>query len=528
MYLTQGLKRSAQVAYNQMSTCMMGQNGERRRTWGETRARVAKLAGGLRALGLGEGDRVAILALNSDWYFEFFYATAWAGGVFVPINIRLAPPEVAYWMNDSEAQILFIDAQFAPMLQALKGKLPHVQQIVFIGEGSDDPANVPAGMHGFEAILQAADPVPDAERGYEDLAGLFYTGGTTGRSKGVMLSHRNMIYNTFNVMSVLHHEPSARYLHAPPMFHMADCVAVFGRTQVANSHYFIPMFTPEGTMDAIRRWGITDTLLVPTMVNMTVNHPKVGDYDLSSLRRLAYGASPMPEAVIVRAMQVMPDVEFYHAYGQTECAPLTSANGPESHVFEGPLAYKFRSVGRSVSGVEVQIRDANDIEVPRGEVGEICVRGANVMQGYWKLPELTAETLRGGWMHSGDGGYMDEDGYIYIVDRMKDMIVSGGENIYSAEVENAVQMFPAVAECAVIGVPDDKWGERVHAIVRLKEGETATPEQIIEHAHSQIAGFKCPRSVEFATEPLPLSGAGKILKTELRKPYWEGKTKAVN
>jgi long-chain acyl-CoA synthetase len=524
MYLTQGLKRSAQIKRDATSTCILGPDGqERRRTWSETKARVAKLAGAMQSLGLETGDRAAILALNSDRYFEFFYGTSWAGGVFVPVNIRLAPPEVEHWMNDSEAKILFIDAMFAPMLKALEGKLPHVEHIVYLGD--DD---VPAGMHGFEAILEAAEPVADAERGYEDLAGLFYTGGTTGRSKGVMLSHRNLVFNAFNTIALLQYEADARYLHAPPMFHIADCVAVFGITQLGLEHYFIPAFNPQVTLEAIQQWQITDTLLVPTMVNMMVNFPGVETYDLSSFRHLAYGASPMPEAVILRAMDVMPNVKFYHAYGQTECAPITSINCPESHAFEGPFAYKFRSPGKAAPGVEVEIHDENDVEVPRGEVGEICVRGANVMQGYWRQPELTAETLRGGWMHSGDGGYMDDDGYIYVVDRVKDMIISGGENIYSAEVESAVQMFPAVAECAVIGVPDEKWGERVHAIIRLKEGESTTEEQIIEHSRTQIAGFKCPRSVAFVTEPLPLSGAGKILKTDLRKPYWEGKGKGVN
>ena len=350
---------------------------------------------------------------------------------------------------------------------------------------------------GFEAILEAAEPVADAERGYEDLAGLFYTGGTTGRSKGVMLSHRNLVFNAFNTIALLQYEADARYLHAPPMFHIADCVAVFGITQLGLEHYFIPAFNPQVTLEAIQQWQITDTLLVPTMVNMMVNFPGVETYDLSSFRHLAYGASPMPEAVILRAMDVMPNVKFYHAYGQTECAPITSINCPESHAFEGPFAYKFRSPGKAAPGVEVEIHDENDVEVPRGEVGEICVRGANVMQGYWRQPELTAETLRGGWMHSGDGGYMDDDGYIYVVDRVKDMIISGGENIYSAEVESAVQMFPAVAECAVIGVPDEKWGERVHAIIRLKEGESTTEEQIIEHSRTQIAGFKCPAQRRF-------------------------------
>ena len=524
MYLTQGLKRSAQIKGNQTSTCILGPDGgERRRTWSQTRDRVAKLAGALRKLGLGEGDRAAILALNSDRYFEFFYGTVWAGGVFVPINIRLAPPEVEHWLNDSEAKILFIDTQFAPILAAREGKIPHVKQIVYLGDDA-----VPEGMHGFEDIVAAADPVPDAERGYEDLAGLFYTGGTTGRSKGVMLSHRNLVFNSFNSLVLLKYEGSTRFLHAPRMFHIADCVAVFGGTQLGIEHYFIPAFNPQITLEAIERWRITETLLVPTMVNMTVNHPGVEDFDLSSFKRLAYGASPMPEAVIMRAMELMPDVQFFHAYGQTECAPITCINGPESHVFEGPMAYKFRSPGQAAPGCEVEIRDENGNEVPRGEVGEICVRGANIMQGYWRQPELTAEALRGGWMHSGDGGYMDEDGYIYVVDRVKDMIISGGENIYSAEVESAVQMFPAVAECAVIGIPDEKWGEAVHAIVRLKEGESATAQQIMDHCHEQIAGFKCPRSVDFVTDPLPLSGAGKILKTELRKPYWEGKEKAVN
>jgi long-chain acyl-CoA synthetase len=524
MYLTQGLKRSAQIKGNQTSTCILGPDGQdRRRTWGETRDRVAKLAGAMRALGLGEGDRAAILALNSDRYFEFFYGTVWAGGVFVPINIRLAPPEVEHWMNDSGAKILFIDEQFAPMLKALDGKLPQVEQIVYLGDGEP-----PAGMHSYETILAAAEPVPDAERGYEDLAGLFYTGGTTGRSKGVMLSHRNLVFNAFNSIVLLQYETDTRFIHAPPMFHIADCVAVFGGTQLGIEHYFIPAFNPQVTLEAIQRWGITETLLVPTMVNMMVNFPGVEKYDLSSFKRLSYGASPMPEAVILRAMELMPEVKFFHAYGQTECAPITCINGPESHVFEGPMAYKFRSPGQAAPGCEVQIRDENDNEVPRGEVGEICIRGANIMQGYWRQPELTAEALKGGWMHSGDGGYMDEDGYIYVVDRVKDMIITGGENVYSAEVESAVQMFPAVAECAVIGIPHEKWGEQVHAIVRLREGMSATAEDIIAHAHTQIAGFKCPRSVDFVTEPLPLSGAGKILKTELRKPYWEGKTKAVN
>ncbi|MFP6757871.1 MAG: long-chain-fatty-acid--CoA ligase [Alphaproteobacteria bacterium] len=521
MYLTQGLKRSIQIKPNVRATL----DGGREHTWREIGDRIAKLAAAMHGLGLETGDRAAILALNSDRYFEFLYATVWAGGVFVPVNTRLAAPEVAFWLKDSESTLLFVDANFAPMVAELSaaGQIPAVTQIVYMGD--DAP---PDGMHDYEALLKAADPVGDAERGYEDLAGIFYTGGTTGRSKGVMLSHRNLVFNGFNCIPALDFREDALWLHAAPMFHIADCLAIFGLTQVAATHIFIPGFSPDGVLDAFETHHITDTLLVPTMINMVVNHPGIETRDLSSLRNIAYGASPMPEAVVIRALEIIPQCKFRHAYGQTECAPLSTLNGPEAHVVEGPMAFKFRSAGRAALGVEIRIVDEDGVEVPRGEVGEIAVRGPNVMQGYWRQPELTAAALRDGWMHSGDGGRMDEDGYVYVVDRMKDMIITGGENVYSAEVEDAVHGHAAVAECAVIGIPDDKWGERVHAIVRLKDGQTVSADAIMTHCHTLIAGFKCPRSVDFRTDPLPLSGAGKILKTVLRKPYWEGHDKQVS
>ncbi len=521
MYLTQALKRAAQIKPNVLATS----DGGRAHTWGEVVVRVAKLAGALRGLGIVDGARAGVLSLNSDRYLESLYATVWAGGAFVPINTRLAPPEIAFWISDSESRVLLIDDTFAPVIAELKvaGEIPSVQHVILMSDSV--PAN---GELAYETVLGDAEAVADTARGYEDLAGIFYTGGTTGRSKGVMLSHRNLVFNTFNCIPALSFFEYARWLHAAPMFHIADCLAIFGITQVAAQHFFVPGFSPDGVLDAVQRHGITDTLLVPTMCNMLVNHPTVRDYDLSSLRHISYGASPMPEAVILKALEVIPGCRFTHAYGQTECAPLSTSNGPEAHVVDGPMAYMFRSAGRAAPGVEVMIADDSDQEVPRGTVGQIIVRGANVMQGYWRQPELTAETLRGGWMHSGDGGYMDENGYVYVVDRVKDMIISGGENVYSAEVEDAVYQHPAVAECAVIGVPDDKWGERVHAIVRLKDGEKASADDIEAHCHALIAGFKCPRSISFREEPMPLSGAGKILKTELRKPFWEGREKQVS
>lgn len=273
---------------------------------------------------------------------------------------------------------------------------------------------------------------------------------------------------------------------------------------------------------------ITHLLLVPTMITMMVHHPEVGKHDLSSVERLLFGASPMPEAVLHRASEIMPATQFVHLYGQSEASPVLTMLDPRYTCFEGPYAGRVKSAGRAVLDCSIRIHDVDDNEVPRGTIGEICARGSMVMLGYWKQPELTAQTLRNGWLHTGDGGYMDDEGFIFIVDRVKDMIISGGENVYSAETEEALYNHPAVAECAVIGVPDDTWGERVHAIVRLKPGMRATGEALIVHCHTLIANYKCPRSVDLRDEPLPLSGAGKILKTELRKPFWEDKGKRVN
>ena len=519
MYLTQALKRTMQLEGRNTATICAG----RVRTWNECGGRVVKLAGALQKLGIASGERVAVLALNSDRYFEYFYAVPWAGGVFVPINIRLAAPEVAFWLNDSGTEILFIDNNFLDIFETLEGQLETVREVVYIGDGP-----VPEGMLGYEDILAASEPATDALRGGDDLAGLFYTGGTTGRSKGVMLSHANLICNSYNVIGGMRFQPGIHWLHAAPMFHIADGLAVFGVTMVTGVHIFIPAFAPEDSLKAIEEHKVSHGLFVPTMMNALINHPDIEKYDLSSLDSVAYGASPMPEAVIRRAMEIIPNCGFTHAYGQTECAPLSSHCGPEYHVFEGPNAGRYKSVGRAALGVEIMICDKEGNEVPRGEVGEVCVRGPNIMLGYWKRPDLTAEAIRDGWMRSGDGAYMDEDGFLYIVDRMKDMIISGGENIYSAEVEDVLHEIPAVVEAAAIGIPDEKWGEAVHAIVRLRDGEKIEEAAIIAHCHEQIAGFKCPKSVSFRYEPMPLSGAGKILKTDLRQPYWEGKKKQVN
>lgn len=517
--IAQFVRRAVQTGPNKLATI----NGDRKRTWVEFDSRMRRLAGAIHALGFEPGDRIAILSLNSDRYLESLFGLSHGGFVFVPINTRLAPPEIVFWLADSECAALLVDETFAPVLPKVLPETPSVKQVIYIGEGA-----TPTGLLSFEDLLASAEPWAESIGGGSDLAGIFYTGGTTGRSKGVMLSHNNIWANALNIHPATAANEDSRYVHAAPMFHLADNAMTFVVTGYCGTHYFMPRYDPLMLLKMIAEDRISLVLIVPTMINMLVNHPDAPKYDLSAMKRLLFGASPMPEAVLRRGVELMPTVEFVHLYGQSEASPLLTMADPRYATFDGPYAGKAKSVGRSALGVEIKIFDIDDKEVPRGTVGEICARGDVVMLGYWRQPDLTARTLRNGWLHTGDGGYMDDEGFIYLVDRVKDMIISGGENVYSAETEDALYSHPAVAECAVIGVPDDKWGERVHAIVRCKPGMSVTAEDLIAHTHTRIANYKCPRTVDFWEEPLPLSGAGKILKTELRKPFWAGKEKQIN
>jgi long-chain acyl-CoA synthetase len=287
----------------------------------------------------------------------------------------------------------------------------------------------------------------------------------------------------------------------------------------------IPAFDPKVVMEAIETLGVTGTTMVPTMIGMTFAHPDFDPKRLESLRLLAYGASPMPEALLTKIIEFLPRVDLYQAYGMTEATAVTTVLTPEDHRRGGPL---LRSAGRAVPGVQISIQDPRGKILLSGEVGEVCMTSGSYLREYWKRPEETAETFRGGWYHSGDAGYLDEEGYLYLVDRVKDMIVSGGENIYTSEVENAISKHPAVLQVAVFGIPSERWGEAVHAVIVLHETATATEDEIIAHTRDWIAGYKVPRSVEFRAEPLPLSGAMKVLKRDLRAPFWEGKERKVN
>lgn len=514
------LKRVVQQQSQRTATI----DGERRHSWAEFADRVARLAGGLKQLGLQRQDRVAILSLNSDRYLEAMFAVPWAAGVYVPINTRLAAPEVEYWLENSSSETLLVDSTFLPMLPYLKDKLPQLKHIIFMGDG-----DAPEGLLAYESLLEGSDPIPADDVAPHDMVALYYTGGTTGRSKGVMLSHHNMLFNAMQGMIVQSYNTNETYLHAAPMFHAADAYNAICFCLLGATHVFTPGFDPKTTLELIVKERISRVLLVPTMVGMLMNYPELDDYDISSLTSIFYGASPMPEAVLKAAMSKYPKLEFMQAYGQTEAAPVLTLLMNEDHVQDGPRSRLLKSAGKAAPGVIVAILDDDDNELECGKIGQVCAQGDNVMLGYLGMDEVTAETLKNGWLHTGDGGYMDEEGYIFIVDRVKDMIISGGENVYSVEVEHAIYRHPAVASCAVIGIPSEKWGEQVHAVIQLKPGEAEPSESdLISHCKELIAGFKCPRSVSFQTDPLPLSGAGKILKNQLREPYWKGLGKSVN
>lgn len=520
MQLAQTLRRSALLYPDQPALI----EGEVRYTWRQFAERVARLAGGLLELGLADGDRVAMLADNSHRYVEFFFATFWAGGIAVPINTRWAAPEIRFALDDCAARILIADPAHAGIAEAQRADGAGVATLILAAD-SDTPAA--AGWTHWETLAQSP-AARDAGRGFEDIACLFYTGGTTGRSKGVMLSHANLLTNSLTAMLNMDIRAGTVHLHVSPMFHVAGGARLFSVTLAGGAHVVIPKFEIEPFLAAIERERVNITIIVPTMLNRLMQHPDLERRDLSSLRLLSYGASPMPAALLRRALERLPGVRFLQSYGMTELSPVATVLTPEFHTFEGPDAGFTASAGQPVYNADVTIRDPDGNTLPPGEIGEVCVRGPMVMKGYWNQPELTAEALRDGWMHTGDGGYLDERGFLYVVDRIKDMIVSGGENVYSAEVEDALYAHPAVAECAVIGIPSEQWGEAVHAEVVMKPGMAVTEAELITHCKGRIAGFKCPRSVHFHDTELPKSGAGKILKTDLRAPFWQHRQRAVN
>ncbi len=496
--------------------------GARRRTWKEIGERVPRLAAALRELGIRDGARVATLAMNSDRYIELFYAVPWAGGAFAPLNVRWSVPENIYALTDSQAQVLLVDDSFLEQAAELRRQLPSIRTVIYMGE-----RETPEGMLSYEGLIASHAAVEDANRKDDDLYVVFYTGGTTAHPKGVAMSHKALVYGALIYLAMLPSIEDLSFLYVAGYFHFAAASAMWYITLAGGTHVVLPKFDPVPVMVAIGEHKVTNAVLVPTMVNMLLNHPEFERHDLSSLQTCIYGGSPMPEALMLQAMKRLPTWRFYQIYGMTETGGFATMLRWKDHITSGPKASRLRSAGQPAPGVEVRIVLRDGSVAPTGVLGEITVRSDILMSGYLNNPEATAAVLKYGWMHTGDAGTMDEDGFLYVADRVKDMIVTGGENVYSIEVERALFMHPAVREAAVIGIPSAQWGESVHAVVVLKDGAAATAEDLIAHCRTLIGGYKCPRSVEFRAEALPVTPVGKVRKNVLRDPYWAGREKKI-
>jgi len=470
---------------------------DNRRTYTELDSRCRRLAGAMRKLGLAPQDRVGVIALNSDRYLELYLGLPAAGFVLVPVNSRLAPPEMRAILDDAGVSVLFADADY-PGAAGVK------QVLTMPGD--------------YEDLIAAGDEAPLGDGVAEDdLAALFYTSGTTGEAKGAMHTHRSLVSSALHFMATWPFDRQTRWLVASPMFHTGGIIGTLATVWGGGTHVIMPRFDPGQAVDLIEREGITHTLLVPTMLAAAADAQLAQPRDVSSLRYLSHGASPISAETLRRTRRAFPGAELLHVYGTTEATPITTLLPHEERVLDTP---RVRSCGQPAVGVEVRVVDQSLADRPPGKVGEIIVRSPSVMAGYWQKPGPTAEVMRGEWYLTGDLGYRDEDSYIYLVDRAKDMIVSGGENIYSTEVEDALSSHPAAEEVAVFGVPDPRWGESVYAVVFSRQ--QVTPGELAAHCRSQIAGFKVPRCIEVRTEPLPKSAAGKILKRDLREPHWAG------
>ncbi|MGI9223897.1 MAG: class I adenylate-forming enzyme family protein [Woeseiaceae bacterium] len=494
------LIRATQVAEDRTAIISEG----RRLSHAELHSRCRRLATVLKSKGAQPGDRIAILAANTNHYVESYLAIPAAGFVIVPLNTRHAEPELKYAIEDAGAKILLTDRDPGVLAELCEAVLSIPDE--------------------YETLIESAEEAELGDDITEDsLAGLFYTGGTTGASKGVMLTHRNLIANTFNFMTMAPSSMDSVYLVMAPMFHAAGSNGILGGVWTGSCQIPLKVFDPATALDFIEKYRVTHTLGVPTMLAAIAELQHAEPRDTSSLRMVAHGGSPVATEVVRRATEAFPTAEFVHVYGMTEASPLVTGLRDEQELLDHDRS---RSCGQALIGVQVRIIDDSGDEVPRGEVGELAARGSNIMKGYWQKPEQTDEVLQGGWYRSGDMGYMDDEGFVFLVDRAKDMIVSGGENVYCTEVEEALYKHPAVLEAAVFGVPDEDWGEAVHAVVVPRE--SVTPEELIDFCREHIAGYKLPKAITLSNEELPKSGPGKILKRELREPFWQGRDAKVN
>jgi long-chain acyl-CoA synthetase len=495
------LRRGARVARHRDALV----EGERRLTFGDLDTRLRRLHTVLRELGAAPGGRVAVLAFNSITFVELYCGIPMSGRIQVPLNFRWAMPELEYALSDSGATVLFTDRDPGPLASL-------VSRVVRIDTGE------------YDRLVDAAEETAFDEHAVSegDVAGLFYTGGTTGTSKGVMLTHRNLIANAMNTQMVAPLGVGDVYLVMAPLFHAAGSISVLQALYAGATQVIVPAFDAGAVLDLVEREAVTMTLGVPTMVAAMVEEQLTRPRDVSSLRVFSHGGSPIAIEVVRRGREAFPGTELVHLYGATETAPLATGLRHEEQLLGSD---REKSAGQAVIGVEIVIRDPDGAEVADGVAGEVTIRGANVMLGYWNKPEQTAGVIRNGWYWSGDVGRLDSEGFLFLLDRSKDMIISGGENVYCTEVEDALYSHPAVLEATVFGIPHHQWGEAVHAVVvRRSDVDEGT---LITHCRERVAGYKVPRSISFRQEPLPKSGPGKVLKRELRAPFWEGHDTAI-
>jgi len=495
--------------------------GDRTRTWGELYERSIRVANALQAAGVGVQDRVAFLDKNSIEHFEVFYGCALINAVSVDINWRLAPPEVEFIVNDAAAKVLVVHADFWPVVEAIRANLTTTQLIVVIGGTGGDT--------DYETwVNSGATTDPGVQSASEDVAFQLYSSGTTGRPKGVMLTNNNFFVMLPGARTFWKLSDDMINLVAMPLFHIGGGGWATAGQFVGSSSIIVREMDPNAVIQLIEKHKITHGFLVPAVLQFMLMMPSVKEADFSSLQLMVYGASPISLEVLTNSVEAFK-CDFMQVYGLTETTGATTLLPSEDHDPKGPNAHRLRSCGLPAPGVEIRIMD-NDTgkELPAREVGEIWCKSPQVMKGYWNNPKATAESITpDGWFKTGDAGYRDEDGYIYIHDRVKDMIVSGGENVYPAEVESALMSHPAIADVAVIGVPHEKWGETVKAIVVKKADVAVTEAEIIEFSKGLLARFKCPTSVDWI-DALPRNPSGKILKKDLRAPYWEGRERMVN
>ena len=484
--------------YYAQRTALASDHG--RSTFRELYDRVADLAALLARRGVGKGDRLAVMLPNEPEYIELVYACSWLGAIAVPLNTRLSATEIDRVLADATPRGLIRHSSLPDPTAPVPWQVVLDQEPLDVG-----PDAPPVPIYDPDAVLA-----------------LIYTSGTTGRPKGVVLTHASAMADVDHVNYWMPYRESGVYLHAAPMFHIADFPLMFAAPAIGATQVTIPKFGAESFCATVERERVTHTVLVPTMINLLTQYADLKAHDLGSLEVLGYGGSPMAPELIRRTRQVLPHVKLVQVYGLSETGFLTGLRDDEH------TEARLLSCGRPCPGVDLRVMDEWGQELAKGDPGEIVTRGANVMRGYWNDPQDTLAAFRNGMFRTGDVGYQDADGYLYIQDRLKDMIVSGGENVYSGEVEAVLYAHPAVREAAVFGVPDPKWGELVMACVVLKPGHTLTVEDLIAHCRRSLASYKVPRRVEFSDTDLPKSGSGKILKRVLRERFWANQQRAVS